>query len=81
MVGETGEGDSPTHAVMLRWNGRAWKVVAIPRPGAYGGLESVAAMSAGNAWAVGFSYSPYRHAPGGSNYKTVILHWNGTKWT
>jgi hypothetical protein len=81
VVGESGEGDSPTHAVMSRWNGRAWKSVAIPHPGAYGSLAGVAATSSSNAWAVGTSYTANRGQPGGSHFKTVILHWNGTKWT
>ena len=39
-----------------------------------GGLGGVAATSAGNAWAVGYSGT----ATGG---KTLILRWNGTGWT
>ena len=38
-------------------------------------LSGVAVTSAGNAWAVG----SYTSGPAGS--KTLILRWNGTKWT
>jgi hypothetical protein len=56
-------------ALILHWNGAAWKT--IPSPGAYAGLNGVAATSASNAWAVG-------NTSGG---RTLILHWNGTAWT
>src|SRR5450755_1631096 len=45
-----------------------------------GELSGVAATSAGNAWVVGSVYSQRKNSPDRSNYKTVILHWNGTKW-
>src|SRR5450755_943186 len=45
-----------------------------------GGLSGVAATSASNAWAIGSTGSGKRNSPDRSNYKTVILHWNGTKW-
>lgn len=38
-----------------------------------GSLRGVAAVSAGDAWAVGYSGS----LPG---TKTLIVHWNGTAW-
>ena len=55
-----------------RWNGAAWKQV--PSPGPAGSLLSgVAAMSATNAWAVGYTGTS-------SGAKTLILRWNGTAW-
>lgn len=39
-----------------------------------GAVEGVAALSPGNAWAVGYSGIPFTDA------KTLILHWNGRKW-
>ena len=80
-VGATGEGDSPTKPVILRWNGAAWTRAAIPSAGAYGELAGVSATSPTNAWAVGSTYTekPNSHDP--RNFKTVILHWNGSKWT
>ena len=44
-------------------------------------IAGVAVTSANNAWSVGFSYSEKRNSRDRSNFKAVILHWNGTKWT
>jgi hypothetical protein len=60
------------------WNGTAWKIQPSPRRGLDKNrvLESVAATSATNAWAVGYQYG------GGSNpsNRTLVEHWNGTAW-
>jgi hypothetical protein len=37
--------------VILHWNGTAWK--RVPSPSLTGSLSSVAAISSGDAWAVG----------------------------
>jgi hypothetical protein len=48
--------------------------VASPNPGAAGTfLDGVAATSADNAWAVGYTGTE-------PNAKTLILHWNGKTW-
>jgi len=44
-------GESNLHALILHWNGTAWK--RVPSPSPPGSLLSVAATSARNAWAVG----------------------------
>ena len=44
-----------------------------PNPGAFSFLNSVAATSASNAWAVGTQII-------GTSEKTIILHWNGSTW-
>jgi hypothetical protein len=59
------------HTLILHWNGAKWTRVASPNPGGYAFLNSVAAASAGNAWAAG----------GDSETHGDLLHWNGTKWT
>ncbi len=60
---------------LLSWNGTGWKTVPSPNPGRYDtGLFAVAAVSAADAWAVGDYESIL-----GSN-RTLILHWNGTRW-
>lgn len=66
--------------LILHWNGRAWKIQKTPNPGGStantaNGLSSVTATSAKNAWAVGnfFDY-------GASQYRALMLHWNGTAW-
>src|SRR5215469_15282646 len=61
--------------VIEQWNGTAWARVpsANPKPGG-GILSGVAAVSASNAWAVGFDED---FAFG---FEGVIEHWNGTSW-
>jgi len=58
------------------WNGRTWSIVPSPDPagpGANNELDSVAATSASNAWAVGQFWN-------GTNWQSLILHWNGRSW-
>lgn len=53
---------------------QTWHLVASPNIGAgHNDLSSVAATSAGNAWTVGSYFD-------GTNWRTLILHWNGTAW-
>ena len=63
--------------LVLHWNGAAWTVVASPNPGGTTGtfLSGVSAVSASDVWAVGLT------SPFGSGGMTVILHWNGSRWT
>ena len=64
-------------ALILRWNGKAWKQVTAPDPGgsSHGNsLSGVAATSMANAWAAGI----YVNSAGGS--VTLILRWNGQAW-
>lgn len=60
----------------LHWNGRTWAKVPTPDPGSGGNqLLAVAALSRTDAWAVGASLNTST-----SEYRTLILHWNGRKW-
>jgi hypothetical protein len=53
---------------LVRWNGRQWgDVVVTPEIGMRYGINSLAATSATNVWAIGGS--------------GAILHWNGRRWT
>jgi len=52
--------------VILHWSGTIWKETPGPKPAASGSLNSVAAISATNAWAAGYS-----------GKKTMILRLNG----
>jgi hypothetical protein len=63
---------SATFATLIeRWNGSAWKQVPSPNPlGAGNLLAGVAATSAANAWAVGYT----------SAQQAFILRWNGAAW-
>jgi len=59
------------------WNGTAWTQAKTPNPGTGDNvLSSVAATSAGNAWAVG----SYDTGPG-TEPRALAEHWNGTAWT
>lgn len=73
------------HSTLIEhWNGTTWSIVASPSPGtpsacgaqSYAGnyLYGVAAVSANDAWAVG------EICPNGFG-RTLIEHWNGSKWT
>jgi hypothetical protein len=65
------------NAELWHWNGRRWSRVAAPViKGQTYSLGGVAATSARNAWAVGTSF-----VPATVTVRTVILHWNGTKWS
>jgi len=61
----------------LHWNGKRWNHVVSPDPGGSGndnGLNGVAVASPADAWAVGTSGS-------GTSRHTLILHWNGSRWS
>ncbi len=64
-------------SLVLHWNGTAWSQVPSPNPSTDGEnlLTAVSAVSSQDVWAVG---QWYRSRP---SYRTLILHWNGTKWT
>jgi hypothetical protein len=59
----------------MHWNGSVWSVVPSPDPGVGGShfVYGVAAVSAGDVWAVGESL----YVGVG---QTLILHWNGSSW-
>jgi hypothetical protein len=54
---------------------KGWNTVASPPVGSEGSLIAVAALSAGDAWAVGQYEGP------DSLQRTLIEHWNGSSWT
>jgi hypothetical protein len=53
-------------AVVERWNGHAWHLMARPAPTAH--LNGVATVSATNVWAA-------------DGLRSAIDHWNGTTWS
>jgi hypothetical protein len=53
----------------------AWNIIASPTVGTISQLNGVAAVSASDVWAVGFS------TPSGSARQTLTEHWNGTSWS
>jgi hypothetical protein len=75
-VGSYTNSNNVSQTLILHWNGAAWTLVKSPNPGGPARdqeLDSVAGVSAKNAWAVGFYYN-------GSFDQSIILHWNGTSW-
>lgn len=74
-VGGTSPVTATTRPVIMHWNGVAWKNV--PGPAGGGTLLGVAASSARSAWAVGSAYRAHASHP----VKTLIVHWNGARWT
>jgi hypothetical protein len=68
--GFSSNGDRPGHPVIARWNGHAWSRSRLPSAWP-GGLASVAASSASNAWALG-------QEPSGTTQH--LMHWNGHGW-
>jgi hypothetical protein len=61
-------------AVILNWNGKSWRRVAVPVP-SEGALNAVMALSPTDAWAVGEYFSSTTNG-----YRTLVDHWNGTSW-
>ncbi len=60
--------DNTRLPMLLRWTGKAWKLTPVPTSKI--SVAGVAVTSATNAWAVGNT----------TKGKTLILHWNGSKW-
>lgn len=65
----------PLRTLIQHWDGTAWSIVPSPSPGSVvNELRAVAAVSADDAWAVGFCAGWYRSS-------TLILHWDGASWS
>lgn len=85
-VGETGV-TTPTggglRTLTIHWNGKAWKRVPSPNPTSASSasfndtLAAVAGTSARNVWAVG---QYFVHANGTRGSRSLVLHWNGSRW-
>ena len=80
-VWAVGENDADRETPYAQhWNGSSWASVPIPLPGPSsdildGGLFGVSALSASNAWAVGW------HDTGNfSQSQPMVQHWNGSVW-
>jgi hypothetical protein len=66
--------DGVAQTLIERWDGTQWSIVPSPNAGSVGNyLQSIAASSSSNVWAVGF----YRL---GTALMTLTIHWNGTQW-
>ncbi len=74
--------DGSMRTLTLFWNGRRWRVVPSPTPGGDAALLGIAASWTNNIWAVGI-INPTRCGNGGYTSqpcRTLIMHWNGTRW-
>jgi hypothetical protein len=76
-VWAVGEPSSFKGITIQHWDGTAWSRVdaPLPRGGGSAALWDVAAASANDVWAVG------QFRKGAGPYRTLVEHWNGTKWT
>ena len=62
------------------WNGKSWTHVPSPNPDTADALlTGIAATSASNSWAVGYSFTP--GVTSQSRVTTVIERWNGESWS
>jgi hypothetical protein len=69
--GGDGKGGGPSYPLVLRWDGRAWRIMPVPEiPNA--ALQAVVAAGAADAWAVG-SIDKGNEVP-------LALRWNGSGW-
>ena len=61
----------------LHWNGKTWKIVHTPNPpgSPNSDLSDVAAISATNIWASGYTYDDAT-----SRFVTLFEHWDGHAW-
>src|SRR5438067_7801982 len=68
--------------VIEHWNGAAWSIVRSPNTSATQDnlLRGVTCTSASDCWAVG-SYVISTGPFSGFYYRTLIEHWNGTRWS
>jgi hypothetical protein len=80
-VGDTQTGTEGFKTLIEHWNGKSWRQVPSPNPVRVSSskltwniVQSVAATSARNAWAVGYSEQALKGS------KTMVLHWNGKAW-
>src|SRR5579872_84582 len=77
-VGDEGpQAGGPNSTLVEHWSGPAWNLVASPNiSNAYQNvLESIAAVSSTDVWAVGYYYDASL-----TETFTLTEHWNGTSW-
>jgi hypothetical protein len=68
-------GSNGDTTLIEQWNGISWTRIASPNPATSDALNSVAAVSAGDIWAVG------GQGPNQVDETSLIEHWNGTAWS
>ncbi len=81
-AGQTGGGPgngqgAGDRTLIYHWNGTAWTQVPCPTPAPGGGLSGISGTSANDVWAVGWTGT----SSNDGTLRTLILHWNGMKWS
>jgi FG-GAP-like repeat len=71
-VGYCNDG-SVDRPLVLHWDGSAWTSPTLPGAGL---LRKVVALTPTNVWAAGAYYNA-----SAQHYRTLVVHFNGTKWT
>ncbi len=73
------------HTTLIEhWDGKSWQIVPSPNGAdGNGSLNSVAAVSANDIWAVGTSLRVQNVPPSNSSLedRTLIEHWDGKSWS
>jgi hypothetical protein len=66
-----------THPLIEHWNGRRWRIAAVPEPGDAVGVLfwGTTAVTADDVWAVG------RYDAANGRERTLVEHWDGTSWS
>ncbi len=67
-------GTAGSSTLILHWDNNQWTITSSPNPGTNPQLYSVAAISTGDVWAVGYT-------GGNSGPLTLTEHWNGSTWS
>lgn len=71
-----------TRTLILRWTGHDWQEVPAPNPGTLSnGLQTITATGRNDIWAMGLTSSPSSLPPSSQMPGTLVLHWDGTRWT
>jgi hypothetical protein len=79
-VGTYGTAGGTEHTLALYWNGAHWTLVPSESPGGDDDFMGVTASWTHNIWAVGVR-NPTQCSNGGPQCKTLVEHWNSTRWT
>ena len=78
-VWAVGHGCYSNNTLVEHWTGSAWRIVSSPSfatggDGVFNTLNGVAALAAGDVWAVG------SHTAANGAYVTLVERWNGASW-
>jgi hypothetical protein len=77
-VGSSHNGNLPSRTLIEHWDGTRWSIVPSPSPDTqFNELRGVVALSAINAWAVGYRGGTTTETP----IEPFILHWDGANWS